>query len=284
MSAHRQGWATRQQTRWPLTGYVQPEPGEVQDLLRTLSGMTNIYDTPSGGRPGNREDPGDLGGGAGPAGGYGSGPGSYGSYGRFPSARAGKKRMFRWGAGITLAGFLAGGGIALALSGGSAPAASTASTVSGSSQVQGTALNSALGTAVSTTSVPLPRLRWALARLRALGGIHGEFTFHNQTGFRTLAFERGTIQSASNTDVVIQAPDGTIWTWAIVSNTVVIQNGSKTTTGALSTGETVFAGGPVVSGARDARLIVIRPSGSGSSGSGSSSSSSVSGPAGTSMN
>jgi len=204
--------------------------------------------------------------------------------------------MFRWAAGITLAGFLAGGGIALALSGGSAPAASTASVSapqsrSGSGQVQGTALNSALSTADSTTPVPVPRLRWALARLRVLGGIHGEFTFHNKTGYHTLAFERGTIQSASNTDVVIQAPDGTIWTWAIVSNTMVIQNGSKTTTGALSTGETVFAAGPIAGGARDARLIVIRLGGSGSSrsgssssSSGSSSSSSVSGPAGTSVN
>ena len=246
--------------------------------------MNNMYDTPAGGRPGDQEDLGGLGVRAGPPGGYDSGHGSYGSHGRFPSARAGKKRMFRWGAGITLAGFLAGGGIALALSGGSAPAASTASTVPGSSQVQGTSLNSALSTADSTTSVPLPRLRWALARLRAFGGIHGEFTFRNKTGFHTLAFERGTIQSTSNTDVVIQAPDGTIWTWAIVTNTVVIQNGSKSTTGALSTGETVFAGGPVVDGARDARLIVIRPSGSGPSGSGSSSSSSVSGPAGTSVN
>jgi hypothetical protein len=295
MSAHRWGWAGRQQTRWPLTGYVQPEPGEVQGLLPTLTGMNNIYDTPAGGRPrdlgglGGLGDPGGLGGlgdGAGPAGGHGSG---YGSYGRLPAAPAGKKRMVRWGAGITLAGFLAGGGIALALSGGSAPAASTASAVSapqgrpGSGQGQGTTLNSALSTADSTTPVPLPRLRRALARLRALGGVHGEFTFQNKTGFHTLAFERGTIQSVTGTDVVVQAPDGTSWTWAIVSNTVVRENGSKTTTGALSAGESVFAGGPVADGARDARLIVIRPSGSGSSGSGSSSGS-VSGPSGTSVN
>ena len=252
--------------------------------------MNNMYDTPAGVGPGNPGGPGDLGdlrGGAGPAGGYGS-------YGRFPSAGARKQRMFRWGAGITLAGFLAGGGIALALSAGSGPAASAASTASapqsrpGSGQVQGTALNSVLSTAGSATS--LPRIRWALGRLRALGGIHGEFTFQNKTGFHTLAFERGRIQSVSGGDVVVRAPDGTIWTWLIVSNTVVRANGSKTTTGALSAGETVFAGGPVAGGARDARLIVIRPSGSGSSGSGSSSSgagsgssSSVSGPAGTSV-
>jgi hypothetical protein len=129
--------------------------------------------------------------------------------------------------------------------------------------------------------VSLPRIRRALARLRALGGVDGEFTFHNSTGYHTLAFERGTIQSVSGSQVVVRAPDGTTWTWLFVSDTVVRQNGSKTTTSALATGQTVFAGGPVVSGVKDARLIVIRP-GSGS-GSGSSSSGSVSGPSGTSV-
>ncbi|HLM89286.1 MAG TPA: hypothetical protein VK284_09695 [Streptosporangiaceae bacterium] len=194
-----------------------------------------------------------------------------------------QKRMLRWGAAITLAGFLAGGGIALALSGGSSPAAATSpasgvsgpSGLSGASQAQGTTLNSELNTASSTGS--LPRLRWALARLRALGGVDGEFTFHNSTGFHTLAFERGTIQSVSGSDVVVRASDGTTWTWLIVSDTVVRQNGSKTTASALAQGQSVFAGGPVASGAKDARLIVIRP------GSSSSGSSSVSGPSGTSV-
>jgi hypothetical protein len=244
--------------------------------------MNNMYDSPADAGSG------DFGYGADPAGNYGSDGGS-------SSARTRKKRMFRWGTGVTLAGFLAGGLVALALSGGSAPATSAASTASapqsrpGSSQVQGAALNSALSTASSTTSVPAARVRWALGRLRFLGGVHGEFTFHNKTGFHTLAFERGAIQSVNGSDVVVRAPDGTSWTWVIVSNTVVRENGSKTTTSALATGDLVFAGGPVVNGAMDARLFVIRPSGSGSSSSGSSSSgssssSSVSGPAGTSVN
>ena len=187
--------------------------------------------------------------------------------------------MLRWGIGVTLAGFLVGGGIALALTSGSNPVAAV-STVPGPDQGQGATLNSVLNTASSTSpAVSLPRLRWALARLRALGGVHGEFTFHNSTGYHTVAFERGTIQSASGSDVVVRAPDGTTWTWLIVSDTVVRQNGNKTTIGALATGQLVFAGGPVVSGAKDARLIVIRPG----SGSGSSSSSSVSGPSGTSV-
>jgi hypothetical protein len=189
--------------------------------------------------------------------------------------------MIRWGAGITLAGFLAGGGIALALSGGSSPAAAPSPASGSSGQVQGTTLNSELNAASSTSSaVSLPRIRRALARLRALGGVHGEFTFHNSTGFHTLAFERGTIQSVSSSELVVFAPDGTTWTWLIVSDTVVRQNGSKTTTSALAQGQTVFVGGPVIGGAKDIRLIVIRPR---SSGSGSSSSSSVAGPSGTSV-
>jgi len=216
--------------------------------------MSNIYDSPVG-----------------PA----DGPGSASlphTDAQYPAPRDRKKRMLRWGTAITLAGFLAGGGIALALSGGSSPAAATSP---GSSQVQGTTLNTELNTASSKTS--RPRLRWALARLRALGGVDGEFTFHNGTGFHTLAFERGTIQFVSGSDVVVRAADGTTWTWLIVSDTVVRQNGSKTTAGALALGQSVFVGGPVVSGAKDARLIVIRP------GSSSSGSSSVSGPSGTSV-
>ena len=208
---------------------------------------------------------------AGPA----SGPDPYAEY---SPARKRKRRMLRWGTGVTLAGFLAGGGIALAVSGGSNPGAAV-STFSGSSQVQGTTLNSELNAASSTSPAQsLPRLRWALARLRALGGVDGDFTFRNATGFHTLAFERGTIQSVNGSNAVIRAPDGTTWTWLIVSNTVVRQDGRKTTTSALAAGETVFAGGPVVNGTKDARLIVIRPGGSRSS-----SSSPVSGPSGTSV-
>lgn len=202
---------------------------------------------------------------------YGTPAGGYGSPPADPSSRRSrKKRLFRWGAGITLAGFLAGGGIALAaVSGGGTATASPALSNSGStSDLQAAELNSALSTAAGNASTPPARVRWALGRLRRLGGVDGEFTFHNKTGFHTLAFERGTIQSVSGSDVVIKAADGTTWTWQIVSDTVVRKNGAKTTTSALSAGETVFAGGPVVSGAKDARLIVIRAAGSsGSSGS-----------------
>jgi hypothetical protein len=166
----------------------------------------------------------------------------------------GKKRMIRWGAGITLAGFLAGGGIALAATSGTTATAATST--------QGAVLNSALNTAASTasstgTTAKARHVRWALGRLRRVGGVDGEITFHAKTGYRTLAFERGTIQSVSGSDVVIKASNGTTWTWTVVSDTAVRQGGKKTANSALATGEKVFAGGPVVDGAKDARLIVI---------------------------
>jgi len=84
-------------------------------------------------------------------------------------------------------------------------------------------------------------------------------TFRDKKGFHPLSFERGTIQSVSGGDVVIKSPDGTTWTWKTVSGTVVRKDGAKTTTSALTAGEKAFAAGPVVSGARDARLIIVRP-------------------------
>ena len=236
--------------------------------------MNNTFGTPGGGYPGYPADTPD------------------------PSGSAREKGWYRWGAGAVLLGFLVGGGITLAaLSGGGTVATSgggTAATSGGGTAAasgggtaaasgggtaaasgggtaaagsapgaQAAALNNALSAAASDSStVPVARVRWALGRLRLLGGVDGTVTFHNKTGFHTLSFERGTIQSVSGSDVVIKASDGTTWTWQIVSDTVVRKNGSKTTTSALSAGETVFAGGPVVSGARDARLIVIRPAGS----------------------
>ncbi len=226
--------------------------------------MDNLYDTPAGAGP------------AGAPGGPGGGPagGTYPAGAPGPASGTRKRRLLRWGAGITLAGFLAGGGIALALSGSGTPAA--ASGTSTAQSANAAVLNSTLGTAASASAnIPLARIRLALARLRLLGGVHGEFTFHNKTGFHTLAFERGTITSVSGTGLVVRAPDGTVWTWLIVSNTVVRQDGSKTTTGALADGETVFTGGPVVNGAKDSRLIIIRSGGSPPA--------SVSGPAGTSV-
>jgi hypothetical protein len=180
-----------------------------------------------------------------------------------PSRPARSKKWYRWGVGAAVFGLLAGGGITwAAVSGGGAPASSAAS----ASSARAAALNTALTDAAGNRADSPARVRWALGRLRHFGGVDGTATFHNKTGFHTLSFERGTIQSVSGSDVVIKAADGTTWAWHVVSDTVVRKNGAKTTRSALSAGETVFAGGPVVSGARDARVIIIRPSGPAGSG------------------
>ncbi len=103
-------------------------------------------------------------------------------------------------------------------------------------------------------------LRHRLVRAALLRGIDGQFTFRGRGGaIRTLAFERGVVQSVSGSSIVVRATDGTTWTWDLVSSTVVRESGKKTTTSALASGEPVWVGGPVVSGAKDARLVVIRP-------------------------
>jgi hypothetical protein len=101
----------------------------------------------------------------------------------------------------------------------------------------------------------------ALMRLAHIGGEHGEVTFQGKSGGKTIAFERGTIQSVSSSAMTVVANDGTTWTWDFTSSTVVREAHQKVTSAKLSTGDVVLVGGPVVRGARDARLIRIRDAG-----------------------
>lgn len=213
-------------------------------------------------------------------------PPDRGPRGRTPGGRRLPGGALRWGAGLALAGLLAAGGVLAATSASQSPAGPT-----GQAAVLNTMLNSATsstidgvsGNAVTVSATPtapcrnraarlktagfpaiaqavLRRCGHRLRRLRALGGMHGQFTFGTKSGPRTLAFERGVIQSISGSAVVVQAKDGTTWTWVLGSKTVVRENRERVATSALADGESVFAGGPVVSGAYDARLIVIRAS------------------------
>lgn len=106
----------------------------------------------------------------------------------------------------------------------------------------------------------LLRCRGALGRLRFVGGLHGTFTFKTKKGIVTLAYERGVIESVSGSNVVVKAADGTTWTWVLESNTVIRQGGKKASSSALSDGQQLFAGGPVVNGTYQARLLVVRAS------------------------
>jgi hypothetical protein len=103
-----------------------------------------------------------------------------------------------------------------------------------------------------------------IGRVRLLGGMYGQFTFRTRSGVRTIAYERGAVQSDSGNSVVVRAADGTTETWNMTSKTVVRENHGKTTSSALSAGQQVFVAGPVVSGAHDIRLAVIRPATAGS--------------------
>jgi hypothetical protein len=68
------------------------------------------------------------------------------------------------------------------------------------------------------------------------------------------------IQSVSNgSSIVVKAADGTIWTWDLVGSTVVRDRTGKVSQSSLTAGEPVWVGGPVISGAKDARLIFVRP-------------------------
>lgn len=113
-----------------------------------------------------------------------------------------------------------------------------------------------------------------LRRLLLLGGEHGQITFGTKKGTRTVAFERGVVQTASSHSVVIKAADGSTLTWHLVSKTAVVrvQNRGRgririrgknrgidrVSASALAAGQRVFVVGAVVGGTDRARLVIIR--------------------------
>ena len=211
-----------------------------------------------------------------------------------------KRRAVHWSIGLTLALAVAVGAVFLGLSLGSrSPTASGAGGTLPASQAA--ALNSTLNSADAPGTLALASspaagasaahpcaaaraaaradrragklqaarlaiagcrgFRYRLFRVALLRGIDGQVTVRTAHGLRALAFERGTVQSATGATVVVRATDGTTWTWDLVSDTVVREHGAKVQRSALATGQSVWVGGPVVSGAKDARLIVIAPPG-----------------------
>jgi hypothetical protein len=104
-------------------------------------------------------------------------------------------------------------------------------------------------------------IRRHIVRFFLLRGVDGQFTFRTASGaLKTLAYERGVIQSVSSgSSIVVKAADGTTWTWDLVAKTVVRDSSGKISASSLAAGEPVWVGGPVISGAKDARLIFARP-------------------------
>jgi hypothetical protein len=100
-----------------------------------------------------------------------------------------------------------------------------------------------------------------LLRIAAGGGIHGEVTFAGKTGSRTLAFERGTVQSVNGSVMTVKAADNTSWAWHIVAGTIIRESGHQAAKGSLAVGDHVLVAGQVATGTKDARLIRIRATG-----------------------
>ncbi len=161
-----------------------------------------------------------------------------------------RRRSLFWAIAITVALLLAAGGALAgsALSGSPGPSPEAAT------------LNAALSGNGTTASTPAGQARakaGTIARLRRLGGMYGEVAYRGQDGStRTLAFERGVVTSAGG-NLVVKAANGTTWTWQFTGSTVVRKGGAKVGRSDLASGEHVLLAGPVVSGARDARLVFI---------------------------
>jgi hypothetical protein len=174
-----------------------------------------------------------------------------------------RRRSLIWAIGITVALLLAAGGAvagsALGGSSGSSPEAATlnAALSGNGTTTASTPANTRASTRASTRAAKARARAGAIARLRRLGGMYGEAAFRGKDGVtRTLAYERGVVTSAGG-DLVVKAANGTTWTWHYTGSTVVRKGGAKVSRSDLASGERVLLAGPVVSGARDARLVFI---------------------------
>ncbi len=96
-----------------------------------------------------------------------------------------------------------------------------------------------------------------LVRLMLVGGEYGQVTFNGKTGPRTIAFERGTVESVAGSAITVKAPDGTEFTWDLTASTIVRAAGQGTVQAKPADGDRVLVGGELANGVRDARLIRI---------------------------
>lgn len=217
----------------------------------------------------------------------------------------GGSRAIRWMAGLAVAALLVGGGVALGANLSTGNAKTQAVTLVNSTAIRSAALGGLPGVSLKHDLAGLRKCLAAarqlaksghhaaaraerraclrryharglllLRRLLLVGGEHGQITFKTKEGSRTVAFERGVIQTASSSSVVVKAADGTTLTWHLISKTALVrvQNRANDRTrirgenrtidrvsaSALAAGQRVFVVGAVVGGTDDARLIIIR--------------------------
>ena len=160
--------------------------------------------------------------------------------------------------GATLAG-----GTGAAAGGAAAGAAAKAPACARAGHVSRVARRAGLHRLARRVGIGAAHCRLARRRVFAfflLRGVDGQFTIQTRKGIKTLAYERGVIQSVTaGKSITVKASDGTTWTWDLVSTTVVRDRQGKIGQSALTSGTPVWVGGPVVQGTKDARLIVVRP-------------------------
>ena len=169
-----------------------------------------------------------------------------------------RRRSMIWAIGIAVVLLLAvGGAIAGSVLAGGSPGGPSPEAATLNAAV----INAGKSTGSTAAAGKTHARSSAIARLRRLGGMYGQVAFRGKDGTtRTLAFERGVVTSAGG-DLVVMAANGTAWTWQYTANTVVRKGGSKVSRSELSSGAHVLLAGPVVSGARDARLVFIAGAG-----------------------
>jgi len=176
-----------------------------------------------------------------------------------------KRIAVTFAAGAALLG--AGAGIGIALTGGAS--ASTATSPSAGSRAAGTPAGAAAAKCAKIAAKLRESGHQALAmhlhafcanplvRLALVGGEYGQVTLKGKTSPKTIAFERGTVESVSGSAVSVEAPDGTTWTWDLTASTSVHSAGGGTAQAKLAKGDRVLVLGELASGARDARLIRV---------------------------
>ena len=191
--------------------------------------------------------------------------------GAVPGAARRPGRMKRVATTAAAGAVLLGSGVAIgiALTGGASASTGTSSSASAGSSDAGhlsgvAAVKCAKITAkLRNSGHPAAAMRLhafctePLLRLALVGGEYGQVTFKGKTSPKTIAFERGTVESVTGSAITVKAPDGTTWTWDLTARTDVHAVGAGTAQARPATGDRVFVGGPVVSGVRDARLIRI---------------------------
>jgi hypothetical protein len=96
--------------------------------------------------------------------------------------------------------------------------------------------------------------RLALLLRRAM---HGQVTVGSKDGPKTIAFERGIVQSISGGSVVVKAADGVTWTWQVGSEAHVYRDGRKVSRDVLATGQRVAVLGLMTGGTDQARRVII---------------------------